>query len=146
MTTVFIGGSRTVSRLNPVLRQRLDHVVKCRARMIIGDSNGADKAVQQFLAAQAYPHVTVYCAGACFNNLGNWPTRAVGMPKERALIADARCGLILWDGKSPETPGIVRQLLSVHKKVLLYYAPAKTFHNFSIEPDLDRFLAASCRR
>jgi hypothetical protein len=142
MTTVLIGGSRTVSRLNPQLRQRLDYIIKCGARIVIGDSNGAERAVQQYLAAQGYRQVAVYCVRECLNNLGNWPAQAVGMPKERALLADARCGVMLWDGKSQDTLRILRELLSVGKRALVYFAPSKTFYNLATEEDLDEFLGS----
>jgi len=141
MTTVYIGGSRTVSRLNPPLRQRLEHMVKCGARFLIGDANGADKAVQQFLASLEYRNVEVYCAQECLNNLGGWPSRQVGLPKERGLIADARCAVMLWDGKSPDTLHTLRELLAAHKQTLLYFSPTKSFHNLASESELDEFLA-----
>jgi len=142
MTTVFISGSKTVSRLNPPLRQRLDYIVKCGAKIIIGDSNGADKAVQQYLAAQGYQQVVVYHAAECLNNLGNWSTRKVDSFKEQALIADAKCGVILWDGKSRDTLHTLRELLAARKKTLLYFAPSKTFHNLDTAQDLADFFVA----
>ena len=54
MTTVFIGGSRAVSRLNATIRERLDDLVDKKCQMFIGDANGADKAVQQYFAARDY--------------------------------------------------------------------------------------------
>jgi len=141
MTTVLIGGSRAVSRLNPQLRHRLDHMMQCQARFVIGDSSGAERAVQQYLHSKDYRDVTVYCVRECLNNLGAWPVKPTGMPKERALVSDSKCGLILWDGKSRETLDLVRQLLAVRKRTLLYFAPAKTFHQFATASALDEFLA-----
>jgi hypothetical protein len=117
-------------------------MAQCGASILIGDSSGAEKAVQQFFAARNYARVVVYCVRECLNNLGNWPVRQVGMPKERALIADAKCGLFLWDGKSRETIDNVRRLLAARKKVLIYFAPGKTFHNLATEAELDVFLEA----
>jgi len=47
---VFIGGSRAVSKLNVPLRARLDEFLRRGDTILIGDANGADKAVQQYLA------------------------------------------------------------------------------------------------
>lgn len=49
--------------------------------LLVGGANGADKAVQRYLACRSYPHVLVHCLkGRCRNNLGNWPTREVAAP------------------------------------------------------------------
>jgi hypothetical protein len=77
---IFIGGSRAVSKLNAVIRARIDDVVISRGHtVIVGDANGADKAVQQYLADRHYPHVVVFCMESCRNNIGSWPTR-VSLP------------------------------------------------------------------
>ncbi|RUV41155.1 putative addiction module antidote protein, partial [Mesorhizobium sp. M5C.F.Ca.IN.020.29.1.1] len=74
MNTVFVGGSRHVSRLPSQVKERLDNVRKSGLRVVVGDANGADKAVQKYLVETSYPDVTVFCSGvSCRNNLGNWP-------------------------------------------------------------------------
>ena len=47
MTSVFIGGSRAVSRLNDTIREQLDNLIARGRQILIGDANGADRAVQQ---------------------------------------------------------------------------------------------------
>ena len=66
---VFIGGSRAVSKLNASIRDRIEDVVINRGHtVIVGDANGADKAVQQYLADRHYRHVVVFCMENCRNN------------------------------------------------------------------------------
>ena len=77
---VFIGGSRAVSRLSAVIRDRLDDVMKKGCTVLIGDANGADKAVQQYFADRHYQNVVVFCMENCRNNMGQWPTRGVEPP------------------------------------------------------------------
>jgi len=77
---VFIGGSRAVSKLNAAIRGRIDDLIKRGCTILIGDANGADKAVQQYLADRHYPHVVIFCMEKCRNNIGNWPTRNVEPP------------------------------------------------------------------
>ena len=38
--------------------------------ILVGDANGADKAVQQHVASRRYEHVLVYCMDECRNNIG----------------------------------------------------------------------------
>ena len=61
MTTVFIGGSRSITRLNDTIRYTADNIMRQRFAIVIGDANGADKAVQSYLAAKAYRNVKEEC-------------------------------------------------------------------------------------
>src|SRR6202161_2681998 len=82
MTTVFIGGSRHISRLPSEIKTRLDSVIDKQHKVLIGDANGADKAVQKHLADASYQNVIVFCTGDHYrNNLGHWPTHNVSPPK-----------------------------------------------------------------
>ena len=78
MTKVFIGGSRGVHRLNEAIRMRLDRIIEKGLSVVIGDANGADRAVQQYLSSKSYPNVEVFCSGiVCRNNIGNWKQRTI---------------------------------------------------------------------
>jgi hypothetical protein len=77
-TKVFIAGSRRLSRLNHEVRRRLDTIVDKGFTVILGDANGADKAVQQHLGSKGYRDVLVFCMDTgCRNNVGGWPTRMI---------------------------------------------------------------------
>ena len=58
-TRVFIAGSRRLSRLNHYVRRRLDTIVAKGFTVILGDANGVDKAVQQYLSSKSYRDVLV---------------------------------------------------------------------------------------
>jgi hypothetical protein len=154
MASVFIGGSRAVSRLNDQIRKRLDDVQNRECAVLVGDANGADKAVQQYLAKCGYRRVLVYCMRECRNNVGGWDANfhsagkgAKGFEyyaiKDRAMARDANCGVMLWDGKSRGTLNNVTNLLASQKKVLLYLSPSKTFHKLSDMTELKSLLQAS---
>ena len=84
MTKVFIGGSRRVSRLNDDVKRRIDRIIEQGFPVIIGDANGTDKAVQQYLQSRGYNAVEVFCSGGeCRINLGKWPVRAVDAGQTR---------------------------------------------------------------
>jgi hypothetical protein len=151
MTSVFIGGSRAVTRLNSVIRQKLAELIARNCAIFVGDANGADRAVQQHFAAQGYRRVTVYCMDECRNNLGSWPTKRISRPessrgfayyaaKDLAMAQDAKCGVMLWDGKSKGTLNNIQNLIRSGKKTLVYLGPEKTFHKLSSEEDLLRLL------
>lgn len=151
MTTVFIGGSRAISRLNNIIREKLDGLINRQCLIFVGDANGADKAVQQHLASRGYRHVLVYCMDHCRNNLGNWPAKHVATSaactrfgyyaaKDLAMAQDAKCGMMLWDGKSKGTLNNIQQMIGAGKKALVYLAPEKTFHKLSTEQELHDLL------
>jgi hypothetical protein len=49
-TAVFVAGSRQISRLPAEVRSRLDTMIEKGFQILVGDANGADKAVQRYLA------------------------------------------------------------------------------------------------
>jgi hypothetical protein len=155
MACVFVAGSRAVSRLNPQVRERLDNIIKQNLAVLVGDANGVDKAVQQYLAQCSYREVVVYCMEDCRNNVGQWPTREhraePGSRRDRhyygikdlAMAKDATCGFMLWDGESRGTLTNVVNLLNARKKVLLYLGPKKLFFKLSAFEDLHEALHAN---
>ena len=48
-STVFVAGSRQISRLPAEVKTRLDTMVEKGFQILVGDANGADKAVQRYL-------------------------------------------------------------------------------------------------
>jgi hypothetical protein len=151
MRIVFIGGSRRMSRLNPLIRGRLDNIVDRNHAVLIGDANGADRAVQSYLAERGYRSVTVYCMnGGCRNNIGQWPVRKVTAAgqrgfdyyalKDAAMASDAECGFMLWDGKSKGTLFNIRRLLAAGKPVAVYLAADHACHTIKREEELTALL------
>jgi hypothetical protein len=135
MTTVFIGGSRSLTRLNDAVRTRVDNIMRQQFTVLLGDANGADKAMQSYFAAKGYPHVIVYCMDdRCRNNVGNWPTQRIGVnrskkdflyyaTKDEEMARAASYGFMLWDGRSKGTLNNILNLLRQQKKVLVYFSP-----------------------
>jgi len=152
MIKVFIGGSRRVSRLDHQVKGRLDEIIRKQLPVIIGDANGADKAVQDYFHQRAYEQVEVFCTeGRCRNNAGNWRIRPVPAPaggkhdfeyyaaKDRLMADEGSIGFMLWDGKSRGTLGNVLRLIEQGKKVVVYLAPTKQFTTLRNTNDWDQF-------
>lgn len=151
--TIFIGGSRHVSRLPPEVKHRLDNVISSGHCVIVGDANGADKAVQKYFHDAAYDKVTVFCSGETSrNNLGHWQTRKVDVPKQqkgfqfyaakdREMAHEADFGLMIWDGKSPGTVLNVLRLVRAGKIAVLFSVPERRAINIKTQSDWDTFLS-----
>jgi len=150
---VFVAGSRQISRLPAEVGRRLDTMIEKGFQILVGDANGADKAVQRYLADKSYPNVLVHCMkDHCRNNVGDWPTREVAAPggakgfdyyslKDRAMAEVAEYGLMLWDGKSKGTVNNVVNLSRDHKPVVVYISPTKQFRTIKTSDDLRDLLA-----
>jgi hypothetical protein len=153
MTKVFIGGSRHVSRLAAPVRQRIDRIIAKDLPVIVGDANGADKAVQTHLSKCLYQNVEVFCSGRSpRNNIGGWLLRSIAADsprgtldfytvKDRAMTDEATVGLMVWDGKSAGTLLNVFRLLSQQKKVVVYAGPEKRFHELKNLGQWDDFIS-----
>lgn len=152
MTKVFIGGSRKIHRLNGDVKARLDAIMERRLPVVVGDANGADKAVQGYLFSKHYPFVEVFCAGEeCRNNQGGWPTRSIKSDekrgfdfyasKDRAMADEAAYGLMIWDGQSLGTLMNVLRLIRSDKKVAIYVGSSKTFVDLRAKDDWADFIS-----
>lgn len=152
MTTVFVGGSRNAPRLSADVLKRLDTIVEKGFPVVIGDANGADKAVQQYLHIKRYSKVEVFCAGGiCRNNIGAWPIRSVAAStqeknfqfysaKDRIMAQEATIGLMMWDGSSVGTLLNVFRLLSLRKTAVVYVVPSGRFMELKSDSEWEDFL------
>ena len=153
MKKVFVGGSRRISRLNDMLRKRLDQIVDKNLQVLLGDANGADKAVQAYLVERGYRNVQVFCsAGDCRNNLGCWEVKSIKPPhsrrdfefftaKDAAMAENADVGLMLWDGESSGTVVNAARLIAAGKPVVVYIGPEKRFLTLKAQSDFEALLS-----
>ena len=150
MTVVFIAGSITIKRIDDLIKDRIKNVVEARHDIILGDADGADKAVQNHLVELDYKQVTVYCSGDTpRNNLGSWSvekvetqatpgTRAFFTAKDVRMAEVADFGLMIWDAKSTGTLSNVLELTKQDKKSLVYVNKERVFYPVSTASHLDR--------
>ncbi|MBI4221696.1 MAG: hypothetical protein HY607_03300 [Planctomycetes bacterium] len=152
MTKVFFGGSRKLSHLNRAIRERADNIVDKGFEVLIGDANGADKAMQKYLVDKRYKNVIVFCmSGTCRNNLGNWQTKDVASnrnkkdfdyfaAKDREMSEQADYGFMLWDGRSKGTLNNIINLLQGNKYVLVYFSPSRKLFTLKSPSELENLL------
>lgn len=138
---VFIAGSRRLSRLGADVWRRIDNIIEKGFTVLIGDANGVDKAVQQYLVSRGYGNVVVFCMeGGCRNNVGDWATRTIASAdssrhdfahystKDREMVREADYGLMLWDGRSRGTLTSTIDLVRRDKPVVVYLAQDRSFY------------------
>lgn len=139
MPTIFAGGSLNIKHLHPLFLERLRNVISSNMNVVVGDADGADKAIQEFLHEMGAVSVMIYCSGPNpRNNVGDWPTRVVSSEAEpgtrafftakdleMAKVADY--GLMVWDGKSTGTLSNTIELLKRGKKSVVFVNRDRAF-------------------
>ena len=152
MKTVFLSGSRKTHRLDDSIKARFKELLNENTNFIVGDANGADKAMQVFLADQEYKQVIVFCSGPiCRNNVGAWNVQAVSVDpnlkgrafytqKDKKMASIADSGFVLWDGKSIGSINNVNELLKNGKKITVYLSPKKQFIDVANSDDFEALI------
>ena len=126
---IFIGGSKNIGRLSPVVKKMLCCIIKSNHHILIGDCYGIDLAVQHFLNEQEYENITVYTACNCArHNVGGWKeviiaTNNVGFSAHRkkdiAMANACDFGIMIWNGSSKGTFANIEDLKTLGKKVVV---------------------------
>ena len=152
MTTVFIAGSISISRLHEKVADRISKIVSSDFDVVVGDADGADTSIQECLQRHQAGKVTVYCTGESpRNNVAEWPvrrivskakvgTRAYFTAKDREMALDSDYGLMIWDCKSTGTLSNVIELLRETKKSVVFVNKNKDFVTVSDKGGLERLL------
>ena len=153
MPTVFVAGSITIKHLDLKVQERLMNIIVQEYPILVGDADGADTSIQQFLYENGARDVTVYCTGAIpRNNIGDWQvhsvttyhkpgSRAYFTAKDIEMTEAADHGLMIWDAKSTGTLSNVIELLTRKKSALVFINKAKEFHKVICVADLDDLVA-----
>lgn len=161
---VFLAGSRvgvSSGRLPNAVRDRVGTIVRRGMRVVIGDANGADRALQMLLRELGHKDVSVIVGGTGrVRNLADpdWPVERIGADspltgkalmtiKDEAMGERATHGLMVWSdvytsrfGRESVSSGTLRnvwQLLSAGKPVALFYVPAGRFFDLKSLDDYE---------
>ena len=144
-----LSGSIKIKTLNNSVNERLENMIKNNLRVIVGDANGADIALQKYFDSHGYRNLVVYCVGAPRNNVSAWDTevvittlrpgsRAYYTAKDEVMAEHCDFGFMVWDTKSPGTLKNVLELLKADKKSVVYVNNRDEFVNVSSIDDFER--------
>lgn len=161
---IYLAGSRvgvSTGRLPQSVRDRVGTIVRRGMRVVIGDANGADRALQMLLRELGHKDVSVIVGGSGrVRNLADpdWPVERIGADspltgralmtiKDEAMGERATHGLMVWSdvytnrfGRESVSSGTLRnvwQLLSAGKPVALFYVPAGRFFDLKSLDDYE---------
>jgi len=153
MTTVFIAGSISISRLHAKVQERINKIVSSDFDVVVGDADGADTSIQECLRKYQARKVTVYCTGDTpRNNVAEWPvhkvtskakagTRAYFTAKDLEMARKSDYGLMVWDCKSTGTLSNVIELLKEKKRSVVFVNKKTDFVTISDRAGLNHLLA-----
>jgi predicted XRE-type DNA-binding protein len=152
MTTVFIAGSISISRLHEKVQDRINKIVSSNFNVVVGDADGADSSIQHYLHGCRANNVTVFCSGdKPRNNVADWPvhrvypkakpgSRAYFTAKDLEMARSSDFGLMIWDCKSTGTLSNVIELLREKKKSVVFVNKNKDFLSITDKAGLDSLL------
>ncbi|NLA85510.1 MAG: hypothetical protein GX854_13600 [Clostridiales bacterium] len=147
---VFIAGPRSVTKLNPIVIKKLDNIMMKKYKILVGDANGADKAVQKYCSEQGYNNVVVYSTGErTRNNIGNWEKINVSAPKglkgfdfyavkDKQMAKDADYGFMIWNGRSKGTFNNLINLVKFNKTALLFLTTNNKYYKIKDMDDINK--------
>lgn len=153
MTNVFVSGSIKIKKLDPKVTERLKNIISSNLKVIIGDADGVDSSIQEFLKSNGVRSVIVYCSGDVpRNNIGHWDTKKVGTTykpgtrqyftaKDKAMAADCDYGFMIWDASSTGTLSNAIELVEKNKAGLVYINKAKEFIKIKNVQDLETLIS-----
>ena len=149
---VFIAGSMNIKHLAPKVKERIDNIIAQNFEVVVGDADGADTSIQQYLFNHGTTRAVVFCSGEKpRNNVGHWPiqhvktshsqgSRAFFTAKDIRMAEVADVGLMIWDTKSTGTLCNVIELLARKKNSLVFINKAKVFKKINTIEQLEELL------
>lgn len=152
MPKVFVSGSMRIKNLDKEVLERINNILTSEYSVIVGDADGVDSAVQDYLESKGASSVIVYCTGdKPRNNLGHWETKNIcssATPgtreyftaKDIRMAEDCDYGLMIWDTRSSGTLSNTIELLKRKKVSLVYINKTKEFLKVKDVSDLERLL------
>jgi len=153
MTNVFVSGSIKIKKIDPKVTERLKNIISSNLRVIIGDADGVDSSIQEFLKSNGVRSVVVYCSGDIpRNNIGHWNTKKVSTTykpgtrqyftaKDKAMAADCDYGFMIWDASSTGTLSNAIELVEKNKAGLVYINKTKEFIKIKNAQDLETLIS-----
>lgn len=149
MHKVFISGSMQIKNLDNNVISRINNIITSNYEVLVGDADGVDSSIQNYLHSRGTKSVVVYCSGnQPRNNVGHWiveeihpsskpGTREFFTAKDIKMAEDCDFGLMVWDTKSTGTLSNAIEILKRKKYSLVYINKTKEFIKIKDINDLE---------
>ncbi|MBT9099027.1 hypothetical protein KFZ76_15105 [Methylovulum psychrotolerans] len=152
MTRVFVSGSIKIKHLDSKVTERLKNIISSDFTIIVGDADGVDSSIQEYLRVSGVRSVVVYCSGDTpRNNLGHWDTKKIATPyrpgtrqyftaKDKTMAEDCDYGFMIWDASSAGTLSNALELAGKRKAALVYLNKTKQFIKIKNIQDIEKLI------
>jgi hypothetical protein len=136
---IFVSGSIGIKELDDNVKKRLDKLMDQNQSILVGDAQGVDQLVRDYLQSKNYDNVTVYSTGQARCNVPNNWTQKQTPPqkgvkgrehfalKDIAMTKDCDGALAIWDGKSKGTKDNISRAQEMDKMIIVYNDQQKAF-------------------
>jgi adenine-specific DNA-methyltransferase len=128
---VFISGSSSISKINNEVMIFIERIISNKETILIGDCNGIDTIIQDYLSKRKYKDVIVYTSGDKPRNFKGdslWETICLNESKDSyeserdyyalkdiKMTKDCDYALAIWDGNSKATKNNIDRVESLNK-------------------------------
>ena len=149
---IFVSGSKTISTFDSEIIKVLNRMVENNHEILVGDCEGVDTSIQNFMKNKAHKNTTIYFVGneprnaqETFNKkqvrtYGKLTPYEYYQQKDIQMSKDADAGFVIWDEASKGSRDNISRLIQMGKPVVIYstkrnkllrmkdkYAPSEVF-------------------
>lgn len=142
---VFISGSISIKKLTNEITNSLDNIIDKNLEVLVGDADGIDSLIQNYLCSRNYFNVTVYSITSVprysASNEFNFKhifvsseikkERQRQQEKDKTMTLDSEFSFVIWDAKSKGSYANLLRALENDKKIKLYLSTEDSF----VEPN-----------
>lgn len=144
MSKIFISGSISIKELDEKVKKVIDKIIQKKYEILVGDAEGIDKLIQNYLAECGYENVVIYYIGEKPRNcqFKNFKTKKVNFDdslkserekqyfKDKKMLEECDKCFCIWNGRSKGTYENIRRALENRQKsreIVIYHKQTKEF-------------------
>ena len=141
MSKVFISGSISIKKLPILVRNSLDIIIQKNIQVLIGDADGVDLLIQEYLKQKSYFNTVIYSIYSSPRNLASkeFKTKYIEVSdrikkererqeyKDRKMTEDSDFSLIVWDGLSKGSFKNILRAIDMNKKSRVYLKELESY-------------------
>lgn len=128
MIKIFIFGSRSINDISKYY-YIIDNCINNNCQILVGDCNGVDKLVQDYLISKKYYNVIVYSTNNPRNYNNNFKLNIIKSNnridrkyyelKDNEMINDCSIAFCIYDGKSIGSKNNITKLKNLNKYIII---------------------------
>lgn len=143
---IFISGSISIKTLPEQAKKKINEILQDNHEILVGDADGVDKLVRNYLAERNCHNITVYSTGKPRCDIPiNWKHKEVSPQrgvrgrehfalKDKAMAQDCDAAFAIWDGRSQGTHDNIEKTKEMGKPTLTFNTTTNKFYGTVPQP------------